>query len=85
MSDDEPLITTGNPGLAKLSMWLLGLVTTLGTYIWNGTSAKIEKLEAQVSADHDTLIVLQTNSKEITVKLDHVIQILEEQQRGRRR
>jgi len=54
MSDDSP-ITTANPGLAKLSLWLLGLVSSLGVYIWQGSAEHVRR-QLAVMTEHGAAV-----------------------------
>ena len=50
MSDDDAIITTGNPGLAKLAMYLLGVVVSLGLYVWQHEVSAREKLDGRMDS-----------------------------------
>jgi len=67
MSDDSP-ITMANPGLAKLSLWLLGLVSSLGVYIWQGSAEHVRRLEISQAADHETISELR---RQLAVMTEH--------------
>lgn len=88
MTDDEPIITTGNPGLPKLALWLLGLVTSLGAYVWQGATEKIHQLESAHSADHETIselrrqvAVMAEHGTAVEAKVDRILTIVERRQR----
>jgi hypothetical protein len=84
MSTDEFPISTNNPGLAKLALWLLGLVSSLGVYIWQGQAEHLRRLEMAQGADHETIAelrrqvaVMAEHGTAVEAKVDRILVIVE--------